>query len=837
MGVHAGEAAETPTGLIGVDVHRAARVAGVAHGGQVVLSEPAAAFVRDGLSGATTLRNLGQHRLKDLDRPQLLFQVVADGLPTDFPPLRSLNNPELPNNLPYRSSSFIGRGAELSDVRGLVASCRVVTLAGAGGVGKTRLALEVAAQLLESNREGVFFVDLAGVSRHEDVPAAVLSALGVEGSAGGSSLEALLDVLEAQQTLIVLDNCEHVVDVCAEIAERLEERSTSVHVLATSREPLGVEGERVYRLGPLSLPPDDASSLADLTGSDAVGLFVERARANDAGFLPDDSDAPLVASICRRLDGVPFALELAAARTASMSLSDLHHRLDQRFALLTSGKRTALPRQRTLMATVDWSYDLLVAQEQAVLDQLSVFVGSFDLAAAESVCAPLAADAMETAGVLASLVGKSLVAAERSAGDVRYRLLETIRQYAEDKLAARGGQGAVDGARTLHATHYLAVAERAAPALRGRDQGMWLKQLDLEWTNVRAAVDYAAASGDVESVLRFAVALFRWCGSRSNGELYPQVRGALHLAEDLEPALRAHAALAAAWIRNSGRPSNADLILAAEHADAGIAIARSLDDPKLLTELLAFRAFCSYRFGDEDWAALAKEALDQAMESGDAGTIAIAKMIYSQRPDLASSARIDQLMEPLRYFEEAGDLLGVATQMSALSGHYLVAGDLARALEYAREAARINEELGGRVDFEGNLAVCELLNGDVDEAARAARASLRACLRQGKPTGVVNAFAVWVLACCATRQGDLERGAMLSGAHEVLDAHLGEVATNSFRWTPPEAAEREANRRRLEEELGEERFREHYGRGRSMTVEAVIDLALGRSALVRTGVA
>lgn len=830
MGVHAGEASETQTGLIGVDVHRAARIAGVAHGGQIVLSEPAAAFVRDGLPGGTTLRNLGQHRLKDLDRPQLLFQVEADGLMTEFPPLRSLNNPELPNNLPFRSSSFVGRGTELSDVRGLVETSRVVTLAGAGGVGKTRLALEVAAQLLDANREGVFFVDLSEVAHHEDVPGAILSALGLEGSAGGSGLEGLLDVLETQQTLIVLDNCEHVVDACAKIAELLEARSTGVHVLATSREPLGVEGERVYRLGPLSLPPEDASSLADLADSDAVGLFVERARAGDVGFVPDDSVVPLLVSICRRLDGVPFALELAAARTGSMSLSDLNHRLDQRFALLTSGKRTALPRQRTLMATVDWSYDLLVDQEQVVLDQLSVFAGSFDLAAAESICAPVVGETVVAADVLSSLVDKSLVAAERTAGDVRYRLLETIRQYASDKLAARGGHGAVDEARSLHASYYLALAERAAPALHGGpEQGRWMKQVDLEWTNLRAAADHFDARSDSGSVLRLGVALYRWCTSKSSEDLIPVLRSALGQSDELDAAQRARGFLAAGWIRGVGYQSNAAVASVLEYVEAGLAIARGLGDAALLAEFLVLRSFCGYRLGEEGSVDYAREALSAAEKSGEPGLVALARMSRAQTGDGSGVTAIQDRMETLRYFQEAGDLQGAAGQYSDLSGQFLIAGDVARALEYAREAAHLNRELGGALDFDGNLSVCELLSGNVDEAARAARVSLVASRRKGHPTGVINAFAVWVLACCAARSGDHERATVLTAAHDVLDAHLAEVAANSFRWTPLEQRERDDNRRRLKEALGEQRFGEVYERGRGLSAERALDLALGRT--------
>ena len=847
MGIHVGEASETVTGLVGEDVHRAARIAGVAHGGQVVLSESAAIVVRDGLSPGTTLLNLGQHRLKDLGRPEVLFQVVADGLPARFPPLRSLDNPELPNNLPYRTSTFVGRRTELAEVADLVEAHRLVTLAGAGGSGKTRLALEVAARLLDANREGVFFVDLASVGAPEEVAGAVHSALGLHVEVGAAGLDALLDALEKQQTLIVLDNCEHVVDECARIAGRIQERSKAVHVLATSREPFGIDGERVYRLGPLSLPPEDASSLADLAGSDAVALFFERVRAYDADFTPSASEAALLASVCRRLDGVPFALELAAARLRSMSLVDLHRRLDQRFGLLTSGSRTALPRQRTLQATVDWSYDLLTATEQAVLDRLSVFVGSFDLAAAEDVCASGGtADSLETADALASLVDKSLVASERSSGDLRYRMLETIRQYAADKLAAGGG-AAVAMARDRHASHYLALAEHAAPALRGGpDQGRWMRRVDLEWPNLRAAADHCDGTGDGESVIRLGAALRRWCNSRGNEELVPHLLRALRRTSGVDPARRAHGFLAASWILGSGTPSDATLQAAIELVDAGIEAAQGVDDPRLSAELLVLRFAYARVSRDADVDVRSEAARAAAMACGDPGLIGLWLMNEHSSarsegrslgdepppappaPPTVPAAPTARALEALRYLEESGDLQAVAAQYSRLSHDRLVGGDVAGALRYAREAVRVNDEIGGRLDFTGNLAVCALLHGDLEEAERAARSSLVAIYRQGSAAGSIN-FSMWVIACCATRRGEAVRAARLTGAHDALDAHATEVSSHSFDWTPPEREARRDNRRRLQELLSHQELEDAYTEGRAMPVEAVVDLALGRT--------
>ena len=414
MGIHCGEAARTATGLVGLEVHRAARVAAAGYGGQVLMSEAAAVLVRDGLPPGAALADLGSHRLKDLGRPERIFQLQAAGLPAQFPPLRSLGNPALPNNLPVQLSTFIGREREVSEVRALVQSSRLVTLTGAGGVGKTRLGLQVAAELLDRSEDGVWVVELAAATDQDAVPAAISQALRLTAQLGQPALEALLDALALQDVLIVMDNCEHLIGGCAKTAEVIARRCPRVHLLATSREPLGIGGEIIYRVPSMSLPgPGDAD--AGTPGScDAVALLVERARAYGVALSVDEQAGPVVVSVCRRLDGMPLAIELAAARLRSMSLAELHDRLDQRFRLLTGGSRTALERQQTLRATVAWSYALLTGAEQLLLRRLSVFAGGFDLAAAEAVCGSGGLDVLDVAALLGSLVDKSLVVAEQA---------------------------------------------------------------------------------------------------------------------------------------------------------------------------------------------------------------------------------------------------------------------------------------------------------------------------------------------------------------------------------------------------------------------------------------
>ena len=414
MALHTGECEERDGDYFGQTVNRTARLESIAHGGQVIISRATADVIRDQLPEGVALHNLGTHRLKDLGLAEDVFQVEVEGLDADFPPLRSLDNPALLNNLPRLTASFVGRDAEMSEVRKLVAEYRMVTLTGAGGSGKTRLGLQVAADFLDGSGDGVWFVDLASVTDPSSVGSAVARTLGIHEKPGVATLDTLVEVLARQDRLIILDNCEHVLDSCAELASSVTRHCSQISLLATSREPLRIDGEIVYRVPPLSLPLDDVGEWSDLAGSGAVALFTERAAAHVPGFAPRDDDAVLVASICRLLDGMPLALELAAARLRSMSLAELCERLEHRFGILTGGSRTALPRQRSLRALVDWSYDLLTEPESTLFTRLSVFLGGFGLDAVEAVCSFGSIAKEEILDLICSLVDKSLVLADPS---------------------------------------------------------------------------------------------------------------------------------------------------------------------------------------------------------------------------------------------------------------------------------------------------------------------------------------------------------------------------------------------------------------------------------------
>jgi len=476
MGLHTGEPTLVAGGYVGLDVHRAARIGSAGWGGQILLSQATHDAVTDNLPPGVSLRDLGEHRFKDLQRREQIFQLLHPDLPADFPPLRSLD--ALPNNLPRQLTSFIGREREMAEVKRLLTTTRLLTLTGSGGCGKTRLALQVAADLVEEFANGVWLVELAALTDPALVPQAVASALGVREEPGRPLLATLSDYLKAKRLLLLLDNCEHLVAACAYLAEALLRACPHLRILATSREALNIAGETVWRVPSLSLPDLlHLPSVEHLTQYEAVRLFIERALISRPDFVLTSQGAPSVAQVCHRLDGIPLAIELAAARVKVLSVEQIAARLDNRFRLLTSGSRTALPRQKTLRAAIDWSYDLLSETERMVLRRLSVFAGGWTLEAAEAICVGEGIEWHEVLDPLMQLVDKSLVMMEEQGGTVRYRLLETVRQYGRDKLPA---SGEADVVRGRHRDWYLALAERAEPELLGSNQAVWLERLETE---------------------------------------------------------------------------------------------------------------------------------------------------------------------------------------------------------------------------------------------------------------------------------------------------------------------------------------------------------------------
>jgi predicted ATPase/class 3 adenylate cyclase len=819
MGVHTGEAATTATGgLVGLDVHRAARVGAIAYGGQVLLSEAAAALVRDSLPPGAALRDLGIQRLKDLGRPERIFQLEAAGLRADFPSLRSLGNPALPNNLPAQLSAFIGRDREMGEVRALVESRRLVTLTGAGGSGKTRLALQVAAELLDGSGEGVWLAELAAVSDGDVVPAAVCEALGIGEQPGRAVLDRLLDALAFQSVLLVLDNCEHLIGACAKTADAILRRCPGVHLLVTSREPLGIGGEAIYRVPSLSLPdPGDPAPAS----CDAIALLAERAREQGVDLAFDEETLPLMVSVCRRLDGLPLAIELAAARLRSLSLAGLQDRLDQRFRLLTGGSRTALARQQTLRATVDWSYSLLNPAEKSLLRVLSVFAESFDLDAVEGVCGGGDIEAFDAADLLGSLVDKSLVMAEAAGDALRYRLLETIRQFAAERLA-EVGDAAAAAAAAAHCQYYLALAEAAAPHLSGPDQGRWYARLDADHANLRRAAEHAVSDPDgTARVLRFGVALRDYWLVRSRCR---EALGLLVPALDRPEASADPSLFGAAMVTVTGLAPLVDIAPARQYGDRAVDLARQLGDDRLLTDALGMLSAMHFFAGEPDRGLqVGREAVDCARQLGDDVLLGQNLMICLLSADLVEpdqSARL--LAEAIACSDRSGDQLlrshlhNNAAVQALRTGHV----PAARAhLDQAAQAARANRQENPAVA--ANLGWVQREEGDLEGARSSFEASLRICRRSGEQP--IIACSILGLSCVAGDLGDWDRSALLHGVAQAFLDSSGEP------WQDAEARYRRHNLVQVRAHLGDELFGRAYATGMALSADEALRLALGQA--------
>ena len=489
MGLHSGSVAEGEDEELGGPTRaRAARVVAAAQGGQILVTAATVALLDRSTLPGTEWRDLGDHTLRGFARPERLYQVGVPGLRSEFQPIRTQE--ALRTNLPPSLTLFIGRRQALAQIREQLHRSRMVTLVGAGGTGKTRLSLEAASQHMGDFPDGVWLVEFAPLTDATLLPGTIAAALGARAEGDTPPMTLIESTLRDQRVMLVLDNCEHVIDEAAKAARTLLRALPRLQLLATSRQALGIEGETLYRVPSLTLPgPADSATLAEVSASEAAQLFIDRALAVQSGFALTDRNAAAIAQVCRQLDGISLALELAAARLTALSVEEIARRIDDRFRLLTGGLRTALPRQRTLRALVDWSYDLLTAEERSVLDALAVFAGSFSLEGAEQV----AADGPQSAGrvldAIDHLVGKSLLIAETQDGSgTRYRLLETIRQYASEKLA-EGGRA--EDVRRRHFECFANLASAGASALAGPTALEWLDRLEAEHDNLRSALDWS----------------------------------------------------------------------------------------------------------------------------------------------------------------------------------------------------------------------------------------------------------------------------------------------------------------------------------------------------------
>jgi predicted ATPase/class 3 adenylate cyclase len=776
MGVHTGEGLLGGEDYVGIDVNRAARIADAAHGGQVILSGATRALVERDLSPGTTVRDLGPHRLKDLAHPEELFDLAIERLPSDFPPPRSLD--ARPNNLPVQLTSFVGRTEELAEVERLLEGSRLVTLTGPGGSGKTRLALEVAARALPRYREGAFFVDLSTVTDPALVPSSLAAALGVQEVAGTPILEVVRDHLRDREVLLVVDNLEQILDA-APVLEDLLTTASKLTVLATSRVVLSLRGEQEYPVPPLHPPePDRLPRLADLRRLDAVRLFTERAAAVSPAFRLTEANAPAVAEITARLDGLPLAIELAAARTKVLSPEQMLPRLDRRLAVLTAGPRTLPERQRTLRGAIAWSHDLLDDAEGALFARLSVFSAGWTLEAAEAVADPegLELDALDA---LASLVDRSLIRRADPNGEPRFAMLETIREFAAERLLETGER---EQLRRRHAEHYLDLAVAAEPHLTGEDQGRWLDQCELEHANIRAALRWAIDAGEAERAQEAAGALWRFWQQRGHlAEARRWFDEVLTMPTGRRPtAARAKALTGAggiAWWQMDRGMSRACYQEALE-------IERELEDPTRIAEALYNQAFVV--------------AAEEGVE--------------------AAAVLLD---ESLELFRRAGDEAGVARALNMLVIRDAEAGDWEACIRGIEEAAAIMRALGDRYQLANALvwlAVAYARSGRPEDGHAAALESLDLFREAENATGI--ALALLSLSFLALWEGRYEDALRLVAASETLDEEAGASRTTGFAGLLEGDPAAEA-RAHLPQDVADRAWEE----GRGMSMEAAVILA------------
>jgi len=506
VALHLGEADLRDGDYYGSTVNRCARLRSAAHGGQILVSETIRCLVSDGLPTGVSLLDLGEYNLKGLERPENIFQVIAADLPAEFPPL---NTPgQFCNNLPFLLTSFIGRGQDVDELENLLGRSRLLTISGPGGAGKTRLAIQVSQNVRVSFPDGIWFIDLGPLSKSSLLSQYIIKVLGIREEAGRSLDQMLVDNLQSKKSLLILDNCEHLLPEVALVAEAILRRAPRVRILATSREKLGVPGEVIWRIPPLTSPdPKEATIFENLMQYESVRLFQDRASAASSNFTISRENAGAVAQICARLDGLPLAIELAAARVSVLSVEEIARRLDDRFRLLV-GPRTALPRQRTLNALIHWSYDLLSEKERYLLHRLSVFSGGWTLEAAEQVCWGVDIEAADILDLLTNLIDKSFVVGETRNDHQRYRFLETIHKFSQERLFESNG---TDEFVQKHATYFLRMTVNSYGKVWGPEQALWLAWLDEEYDNLRSALEwFSQTSGNEELLLQIAGSLWRY---------------------------------------------------------------------------------------------------------------------------------------------------------------------------------------------------------------------------------------------------------------------------------------------------------------------------------------
>jgi predicted ATPase/class 3 adenylate cyclase/DNA-binding CsgD family transcriptional regulator len=852
MGIHTGEAEFDGNEYRGyAALSLVQRLMSAGHGGQILVSSTTENLLREQLSQSIRLHDMGLQKFAGVSSPVRIFQVLAPDLPSVFPPLRTLDN--LPNNLPIQLTSFVGREKELADVKRLLNNAHLLTLIGPGGTGKTRLSIQAAREILDQYPDGVWFVELAPILDPQLVPRTTAIAIGLRDEPQRPVIDLLCDYLQEKKILIVLDNSEHLVDACAQMADRILHVALDTRILASSREALGIGGEVTYRVPSLGLPDiQHLPPIESLSQYEAVRLFIDRSTAAVPSFTVTNDNAPALAQVCFHLDGIPLAIELAAAKIRVLSVEQIAKRLDDRFRLLTGGSRTVLERHQTLRAAIDWSYNLLSPVEQVLFQRLSVFVGGWTLEAAESVCEGGGIKNEDVLNLLEQLINKSLVITEEVRHEARYHMLETIRQYANEKLVESGQN---DTLRDGHLTYFVRLVEKAEPELYRSNQVFWLSKLDDELDNLRLALE-RALTNNVEAGLRLLVVSRLYWETRG----YPRELGNW-LTQLLErhsgaDSLRAHALV----IYSQVLMRQADLTQAHRIADQSLQLSRAISDKQAEAfSLLGLGAVIMWQ-GD---IGLAIPFLEQSLalyqSLGDKfGQALLTGWLSTDTNNLQRSKAY--IIESLRLSRELGHLSWIAICLHELANRTISEGDFSSPIAWLEEARALYRQLGDQsqeafvLHSYGNLSfwmgdyqqACAYFNESImlDEKgniynvywsrAGMAYALLRQgnipkskeifelCIQQFQNTDTIAGIVYTLegLASLSVTQNQLERAARLfawaDGMREKVNDHR----------PPIEQASVEKDLAVIHSKLNDAEFADSSAEGRAMTVKQAIALAL-----------
>ena len=827
MGIHTGTAqAEAVSGEVRYDGYTTLaltqRIMSAGHGGQVLLSRTAHELTRAKLPEQVRLVDMGECSLKDILHPEHLYQLAATDLPSEFPPLKALES--FQHNLPPQLTSFIGREKEIDELKQLIAGQRLVTLTGSGGAGKTRLALRVAGDLLHKFVNGVWFVELAPLDDPALVVQTLLTIFKLREDPQGhrTSLEILQDHLRSRSLLLILDNCEHLIEACARVSESLLRTCPELRILASSREALGIPGEIPYRVPSLRTPnPDDLLQLERPMEIDSIRLFVERGTTAKPDFRLTKENTPFVAQVCSRLDGIPLAIELAAARVKVLSPEQIAARLDDRFRLLTGGARTALPRQQTLRAMIDWSYSLLSEEEKTLFRRLAVFTGGWTLEAAEFVCGE-GREGPDVLDLMARLVDKSLITSEDSDGGIRYHRLETIRQYARERFFETGE---VEAIRDRHLACYVQLSEEIEQGLQGPSRKLWVYRSEAEQENLRTAIGWGLARNP-ESSLRIASNMV--IGTTTGGysvEGFPWLRDSMRAMETplsgIPLPLRAKALGALAFIYVSlGRNREASAC-----AEQAIALYRQLDDKRWLASVLLVGTISLESSGKLVEAETAlKEALVLAQSENNAFLSTwvlnnLGRVTAKLHGDLETASRL--IEESIRLSEDAGLPWHLAAAnetrgvLAAYSGHY------EEARLFFEKSMLAYQDVGAHFNVllnKSNLAHLERQSGHHQQALERYRETIVGFRDVGQLGAVAHQLECFgFLAMAGDRE---ERALKLFAAADALREKVGAPMTSE------EGAYFDEQIDVLRQDMDPGQFERIWNSGRAMTMEQALGFAL-----------